>query len=395
VAIVVQGRFHAFDLARALARRGDEVVVFTNYPAWAAGRFHVEPATIRSAWVHGVMARALPHMPGDAARKEAWGHEAFGRWAARALEGRRWDVIHCWSGVSEELLLSDRLDAGCRLLMRGSAHIAVQDRLLAEEEARTGLRMERPSAWMIAREEREYRLADAVVVLSTFARDTFEAEGHPTDRLRLLPLGVDVEAFRPPAHVIAARDRRIRSGAPLRVLYAGALSLRKGMWDLAAALAAIHELPLDVRLAGSPMAEAASVMARMGPRVRGLGPVPQRDLPAVYWDADVFVFPTIEDGFGVVLSQAMAAGLPVICTSHSAGPDLIHDGVDGWVVPVRSPQTLADRLTWCHTHREALCGMAAVATSTRASRDWTNVAEDFDAIADDCAPAPASEGALA
>ena len=277
IALVVPGRFHAFDLGRALARRGHAVTIFTNYPGWAAARFDVQPATVRSDWMQGAAGRGLGRLP--AALKptgaEAWLQRTFGRWAAAALEGVRWDVVHCWSGVSEELLQSRRVDAGARWLMRGSAHIAVQDRLLAEEEARAGIRTERPGASMIARELREYALADRVVVLSSFAARTFETEGFPSSRLTVLPLGVDVAAFRATAGALAARDARIRRGEPLRVLYVGTLSLRKGLWDLAAALERLSDVPLDVRLVGPETPESSPLLGRMGSRVTWLGKQPQ------------------------------------------------------------------------------------------------------------------------
>jgi glycosyltransferase involved in cell wall biosynthesis len=382
IALVVQGRFHAFDLARGLARRGHEVVIFTNYPAWAAARFDIRPAQVRSAWAHGAVVRALPYMPvpRSSGRTDVWLHQTFGRWAARALEGRSWDVVHCWSGVSEELLRSDRIDARCRLLMRGSAHIAVQDQILRDEEARTGAKLDRPSPWMVAREIREYALADRVLVLSDFARRSFESQGYPSERLLTVPLGVDVQAFRPARGAVAARARRIKGGQPLRVLYAGALSLRKGLWDLAEATRLAADVPFELRLAGTMLPEAGPVVDRMAGDVVRLGKIDQSDLPAVYGDADLFVFPTLEDGFGMVLTQAKAAGLPVLCTDHCAGPDLIREGVDGWVVPIRAPEALAARLRWCHEHRDQFAAMADnVATAFR-PRDWSAVAEHFERL---------------
>jgi glycosyltransferase involved in cell wall biosynthesis len=383
IAIVVHGRFHAFDLARALLERGHDVTVFTNYPGWAAARFGVPARHVRSAWVHGAVTRTLPHVAGAhaTARHEAWLHRSFGRWAARALEARGWDVIHGWSGISEEWLASDRVHARTTMLMRGSAHIEVQDTLLREEEARTGTPLDRPSEWMIARERREYERADRVVVLSSFARDSFEAQGYPAHRLDVLPLGVDVRAFTPPPAVMDARRARIRAGAPLRVLYAGALSLRKGLYDLAAAARECEGRPIEFRLAGHAMPEAERLLASVGANVVRLGKFDQSALPPVYWDADLFFFPTIEDGFGMVLTQARAAGLPVLCTTNCAGPDLIRDGLDGWIVPIRRPDLCADRLTAIEADRAALLAMIEPTTPHAKTPDWSEIARQFEELA--------------
>jgi glycosyltransferase involved in cell wall biosynthesis len=387
IALVVPGRFHAFDLARGLTAHGHDVTVLTNYPAWAASRFDLGGATVRSCGRHGAAGRLLARAPRvlGPARSDAWMSRWFGRWAARVLAGSRWDLIHCWSGVSEELLASSSVRAHGRWLMRGSSHIAVQDRLLREEEQRTGISLERPSAWMIAREQREYALADRIVVLSTFARRSFEDAGVPADRLAVVPLGVEVEAFRASPEVIASRIRRIRSGAALRVLYTGALTLRKGLWDLAAALEMLHDVPLDLRLIGGETPEVQTVLTRLAERSRRLGHVPQAELPSHYREADVFVFPTIEDGFGMVLTQAQAAGLPVIATDHCAAPDLVQDGVTGWNVPARAPETLAARLRWCHEHRDALAEMASRVALSAVPHDWTHVAGQLADLAITCA----------
>jgi glycosyltransferase involved in cell wall biosynthesis len=387
IALVVPGRFHAFDLARGLAARGHDVTVLTNYPAWAASRFDLGGATVRSCGWQGAAGRLLARAPRvlGSERSDAWMSRWFGRWAARVLAGGEWDLIHCWSGVSEELLASSSVRAHCRWLMRGSSHIAVQDRLLREEEQRARTRLDRPSAWMIARERREYALADRIVVLSTFARRSFEDEGVPADRLLTVPLGVEIDAFRVPPDAVGRRLQRICAGAPLRVLYAGALTLRKGLWDLATALERLDDVPLDVRVIGGETPEAQTALTRLAGRARRLGHVPQADLPAHYWDADVFVFPTIEDGFGMVLTQAQAAGLPVIATDHCAAPDLVQDGVTGWLVPARAPEALAARLRWCHEHRDALADMASRVSCSAVPRDWGRVAGQLADLAVACA----------
>src|SRR5262249_55286452 len=136
-------------------------------------------------------------------------------------------------GVSEEWLARSDRQSALTLLMRGSAHIATQDRLLKEEEARAGVPLSPPSSWLIERGRREYAMASEIVVLSSCGKRTFEDEGVSAARLAVLPLGVNVAAFRPSASALGERARRILSGKPLNVLYVGALSYQKGLFDLA------------------------------------------------------------------------------------------------------------------------------------------------------------------
>jgi len=354
------------------------VTVFTNYPAWAASRFGLPRSRIRSFTAHGLLTRAVSKTTsGIVSRTESWLHRMFGRWAAREVGKEPWDVIHCWSGVSEELLAPSRR-RGVALLMRGSAHIAVQSRLLEEEEGRADVRLDRPSAWMIGREVREYALADEIVVLSTFAKRTFEEQGVPSSKLAILPLGVDVQSFRPSPDAIARRQHRVRAGHPLNVLYVGALSYQKGLFDLARVVEALSGEPFRFVLVGPITREAESVVGTLRGKAEIVGKVPQHELPALYARADLFVFPTIQDGFGMVLTQAKAAGLPILTTPNSAALDLVTPDEDGWIVPIRDGAALAQRLRWCHDHREVVADMTQRVYDRFQPRDWARVAADFE-----------------
>jgi glycosyltransferase involved in cell wall biosynthesis len=380
VALVVQGRFHAFDLARELVRRGHDVSLFTNYPRWAVERFDVPGVRVYGFWLQGLLSRVNDRLPaqGLVSAREAYLHRLFGSWARDELAKQSWDVVHLWSGVAEEALRELADTPTTTLLMRGSAHIRTQDRLLREEETRVGVPLERPSRWMIAREEREYALADTVVVLSTFAYNTFVAEGVPADRLRLLPLGARLSTFRPAPEVVVARRRRIVSGARLRVLYVGALSLRKGLWDLSTVVRSLGGADFEFQLVGPQATGAAAVVADLSGRSRVSPKVPQAELPDVYAWGDVFLYPTIEDGYGLVLAQAAAAGLPIVTTPNCSGADLVRDGETGWIVPIRAPDRLIERLRWCAAHREELAALVERLDVQFQPRDWAAVAVDFE-----------------
>ncbi len=381
IAIVVQGRFYAFDLARALARKHD-VTVFTNYPGWACKRFGLAPRMVRSFWQHGVLERAAQQLSGRLKLPfpEAALHRLFGRWAAREVAKEQWDVIHVFSGVAEELLREPKCASALRTLKRASSHIRTQARLLRDEETRAGIPLSRPSSWIIAREEREYELADQVIVISNFARASFLEEGYPPERLNTLPLGADLTCFRPHSDVVAARCDRIRSGQPLRVLFVGAVSFRKGAQDLAAILRHRESRRFEFRVVGAVSAEARSWVRELGAAAQFVGKQPQAELPKSYAWGDLFIFPTIEDGYAVVLAQAAAGALPILTTTNSSGPDLIREGESGWVLPVRCPEAFLERLHWCDTHRDQLARMVGNIYTRFQPRTWADVAADFETI---------------
>lgn len=380
IALVVHGRFHAFDLARELLRRGHDVVVFTNYPKWVARKFGVPPKNVRSFRRHGIAVR-LYQWAGRLYRlsiPERLFHSWFGRWAAREAARHTWDIVHVWSGVAEELLeeFSDR--NAVVVLMRGSAHIRVQDALLRAEAVRSGADIQTPGEWIIGREEREYRKADVILVLSGFAYKSFRDEGIPESRLRMVPLGSEVACFKPSRTEMELRRSRILGGEPLRILYVGTLSFRKGFRDLKAIARGLRGGRFHFRCVGTITREVHKSMVEFKSLVEYLPHQAQSKLPEIYAWADVFLFPTLEDGFAVVLSQAQAAALPILATQNCGGPDIIKDGQSGWILPAGNPEAFIERLHWCDANRERLVDMIEYLYTDARIRDWKDVVEDFE-----------------
>ena len=85
---------------------------------------------------------------------------------------------------------------------------------------------------------------------------------------------------------------------------------------------------------------------------------------------DVFVFPSLFEGFGLVLLEAMSRGLPVITTEHTAGPDFLSHGVDGFVIPIRSTDSIVEHLELLARDRELLDEMKQAAVATAAKHSW-------------------------
>ena len=94
------------------------------------------------------------------------------------------------------------------------------------------------------------------------------------------------------------------------------------------------------------------------------------ELSAAYQSADLFVFPSVAEGFGQVLLEALASGLPILSTTHTAAPDLIEQARQGFVVAPRRPDLLADRIEWALTHRAQLDAMRAEARALAEAFTW-------------------------
>ena len=382
IAIVVHGRFHAFDLTRELLKRRHEVTLFTNYPKWEVKRFGIPYDRTCSFWQHSVLFRIFwfLHEKVGFPFPEPFLHKMFGRWAANQIRKESWDIVLCWSGIGEETFHALNGARTLKICHRSSSHIRVQARILKMEQIRTGISLEMPNSCMVAREEREYDLANMILVPSTFVKQTFLTEGILSEKIWTIPLGVNTKAFHPTQTVIENRCARILSGNPLQVLNVGTFSLRKGMWDMGEVIKGLNSDNFRFRFIGPIASEASTLIPSLCSRADFLPKQPQEKLSMHYEWGDVFMLPTIEDGFPMVLPQAAAASLPILTTPNGAGTDLIQEGNTGWVLPIRSPEAFIERLRWCDTHRTELAQMVQRIYEEFRPRDWSEVAKDFESI---------------
>ncbi len=374
IAIVVHGRFHAFHLAAALIKKGQNVTLFTNYPKSVAEKFGIPRERVRSFLFHGILSRLLLYLAGPKSFEPLL-NRLFSRWAAKRLSCEAWDVTHYFSGIAYDCLRAP-VKSRISLVMRGSAHILAQDKLLEEEGRRVRASVERPSRWMIEREMKEYGLADRIVVLSSFARNSFIAEGVEPGKVWMLPLGVDIKRFSADNRVIEERRARFLSGKPIRVLMTGNFSYQKGVIDFVEIATALRGR-FEFRFVGNVPPEMKEWASGRDLGIEFVQKQPEFELPAFYHWADLFVFTTIQDGFAVVLCQAQASGLPILATANCSAPDLIKGGENGWVFPVRKPREFIERLEWCDEHRKEMAEMTDAVYRNFKSRDWGEVADDF------------------
>src|SRR5262249_17361176 len=154
--------------------------------------------------------------------------------------------------------------------------------LLDEEEERAGVWVEKPSDWIVAREQREYALADAIHVLGSFPTRSFLEQGVDERKLHPLRLGVEVRGFRASAAVVAERRRRLRAGEPLRVLNVGTFCLRKGALDFVPLLRGLDLRRTCFRFVGPTANDAAHVRRALEGAAEFIGKRPQAELPAEY-----------------------------------------------------------------------------------------------------------------
>jgi len=334
------GKFHHQDLARQLHRLGVLHTFFTGYPRFKLKNLDVPWDKVNTLpWLEVPYYAGLRYglLKGRLRREMEWQvHEVFDRHVARQMPDADAYIGLSCAGLRAGRVIKQR--GGKYLCDRGSSHIRYQDRLLAEEHDRHGIPYIPIDRRVIEKEMAEYEAADAILVPSEFARRSFIAEGVPEAKLRKVPYGVDLRLFSPVGE--PTKDR-------FDVLFVGAASLRKGVPDLLRAYQMLQHLHKRLRFVGSVVEDVRTLLQRAqsaDPSIEILGPRPQDRLREIMSTAHVMVLPSIEEGLALVQAQALACGCPVIASTNTGSEDLFTDGVEGFIVPIRRPDAIAERL---------------------------------------------------
>ena len=251
------------------------------------------------------------------------------------LHGRAYDILHCQFATLAPLVLDHR-DAGT-LQGKLVVHVRGYDITQALRAAGPGLY------------KRVFAEADRVVANSEHFRRAAIAAGCPADRTEVILSGLDLSGF-------TFRHRPPEPDGPVRVAAVGRLVEKKGFADALGALAVLCGQGRDVTLdlvGDGPLREALHQRAAacgVIDRVRFHGACPSDQVARILDRCHLFVAPSVtaasgdQDAATNTVKEAMATGLPVVATRHGGLPEMIIDGVTGFLVPERDPAALAARL---------------------------------------------------
>ncbi|HTV03943.1 MAG TPA: glycosyltransferase family 4 protein [Acidobacteriaceae bacterium] len=334
----VCGTFWHFDLANELEARGYLKRIYSSFPWIRLKREGVPRAKVSTfPWIHGPLMASgkFISLPKWVTREIMVGNfRSFDAWVASRIE--ECDVFVALSGVGLKSGSVAKRRGARYVCDRGSSHIRYQKTILEEEYARWGIRDERVDPRIVDREEAEYAEADAIAVPSEFARRSFVEMGVPAEKVWKIPYGVRLDRFKQTGEPETGR---------FDVLFAGTVSIRKGVPYLLQAFAKLKHPNKRLRLAGPVEREMSSLFPQFDMSyVEVLGRQTQAELAQLMSRSHTMVLPSIEDGFGLVMAQAMACGTVVVSSANTGGPDLYSDGVEGFVVPIRSPEAITERL---------------------------------------------------
>jgi glycosyltransferase involved in cell wall biosynthesis len=209
------------------------------------------------------------------------------------------------------------------------------------------------------RRDAELLLSDYIICNSTFTQNTLLDAGIPLAKILVIPYG-----FPAISPIIPKKS------STLRFIYAGNLSLRKGIHLLLQAWKLLAEdVDAELILMGSVQLPAL-IFKELPKNIQLIPNLPYQKAQDLIKSCDVLVLPTLADGFGMVISESMAAGVPVITTEASAGPDLIEHLKDGLLIESGNVNTIYDALNWCLNHPDELPRMGLMAQKKADLYPW-------------------------
>lgn len=212
----------------------------------------------------------------------------------------------------------------------------------------------------LERKDEELKLCEHIIVASRFTANTLKEAPFDLPTPHIIPYGC------PPARdsITSQSD----PSKPLKVLYVGGLSQRKGIAYL---LEAVEKMGNSVELTiiGKRVADCKPLDAALK-KYNWIDSLPHSGILSAMHDHDVFVFPSLFEGFGLVLTEALSQGLPIIATNHTCAPDIIENGKEGFIIPIRDANAISEKLTLMNEARDQLQAMKEAALERAARMSW-------------------------
>ena len=356
------GKFHAFHLAEQLDKLGCLHKLITPYYSqkdkWLLN-VREDKEKINTGRVVTNVALAILHkIFSKFSGLNYYYLQNFDDWAKKQID--ECDLFVGWSGYSLDSLQKAKSIGAVTVLERCSSHILFQKEILEEEYNKYDIGVEPVDEQVAQKELDEYKEADFISIPSTFVWKTFIEKGIKKEKLIHVPYGVDLSSFK----------KMPKEDNVFRIVFIGGLTLRKGVHYLLEAYSQLKLKNTELLLIGGLSSEFKPFLKRYEGNYRYVGIIPHLELYKYLSQGSVFVLPSIEEGLAYVIPQAMAGGLPVICTTNTGGGDIVQDSIDGFVIPIRNVEKLKEKIVFFYKNQDA-CREMGESAQKRVSSGFT------------------------
>ena len=303
----------------------------------------------------------------------------FTRHVARGILKKRPDALYAYEYTASEAFDAAQRTGTARILdLPSLSSRSLQDVLRREEEQFPTCRTNE-DRYFIERfprrqARRDYEVAEAnlIVCNSTVTGESHIAQGADPTKIIVVPL-----AAPPAAEVIHGR----LTTAPLRLIWAGTMGIHKGANHFLEACRSMRSNILKIDVYGAVTLPNASLQF-LPNWLQFHGSIPRAQLLREFENADALIFPTLSDGFGMVVTEAFSRGLPVITTKRAGASDLVRHLENGLIIEAHNAHAISEAMSWCLDNRIRLLHMRVAAHATAKSRQWPDYRREFVAAVD-------------
>ncbi len=264
-----------------------------------------------------------------------WVNYLFGKRIYKNLP--KCKIYHTWMGISPEAIKKAKKNGAILILEAANSHPLNFLNLINEEYKTFDCDKFILETEKFKKDVEYIKSFDYISCPSDFVYNSFLEEGFAKEKLIKINYGVDVDKFSP---------SRRKKDKKFRVLFVGSIQMRKGIPYLLKAWEELNLKDSELVVVGSVYPEAVQIIKKYlkNPSIKFCGFNP--DLREYYSNADVFVFPSIEEGSALVNYEAMASGLPLITTFNSGS--VARDGKEGFIIPIRNTEKLKEKIKFMH-----------------------------------------------
>ena len=276
------------------------------------------------------------------------------------------DIVYCYEDIALKTFLKAKQLHKYTIYDLPTGHWRYLRSLLAEER-------EANPEWFVtisgfedsdiklANKDKEIEMADIIFVASSFTRKSLSLYPGMLPPVFVVPYGFP--------SVNEKRNYSLLERAKIKLLYVGKLSQAKGMSYLFDALEGLDEF-YELTIVGGGNIDECDALKSAISKYHYQPPIPHDKVLELMSESDIFIFPSLFDGFGLVITEAMSQGTPVITTDRTCGPDIITDGEDGWIVKAADSIEIRRLLDRLKTKKDEIIRVGKNARETARKRPW-------------------------
>jgi hypothetical protein len=368
-------KFHSDHVAYQLSKHQQLDKVLTSHPAkYYLNRVPLEKAKVKFLPPVFLLVYGLRKIFGDSSRITNWFNYrmplVFDRLAARSVKNT--DVLLTWAWSGLNTIRTVNRKGGITIVEECGSCSKFQNEILAAEYKSLGLQFNSHTPqFIVDRQLEEARIADYLLCPSNHVANSFVQYGIPKEKCKVIPYGANTKLFKPTS---SNKDK-------FRILFVGTVGVRKGLVYLFQALKELHgKYDFECTIIGGLEEQFKPVFDEYSHLFTYLPHVPHGELVNYYNAASVFVFPSLDEGMALVQLEALACGVPVICTPNSGGDAAVEEGKEGFVVPIRNPAAIAQKLIMLLDDPELVSKMSDNARSKAVLFSWDTYGNSLSAL---------------